>query len=108
MATTIHDTEGTRIGADGVLIKAVRSGTASINFPAGSATVGDIVEATATITGAAVGDVIVANPGAAVAADVVWNVVSVEANTVRLRATQGTASQDAAATNFTYLWFDLT
>lgn len=97
-----------RVGAAGSDIKRITAGTVQVNFAAGSATVGDIVEVSVTITGVAAGDVVVMNPSAAVAADVLWTVVRVTTDTVTLRATQGTASQDAADTAFTYLWIDLT
>jgi hypothetical protein len=100
--------DAARIGRFGVDLVGIYAGVVSVNFPAGSATVGDIVEVDVTITGVADGDVVVLNPAAAVAADVLWSVVRVTTDTVRLRATQGSASQDAAATDFTYLWFDLT
>ena len=96
------------IGDGGAVIKAIKSGTVAVNFPAGSATVGDIVEVAVTITGVANGDIVVMAPAAAVAADVLWSVVRVSTDSVTLRATQGTASQDAASTTFTYLWIDLT
>lgn len=86
----------------------IYAGQVDVNFPGGTATVGDIVEVDVTIAGVADGDVVVMNPSAAVAADVVWAVVRVTTDTVRLRATQGTASQDAASTTFNYVWFDLT
>ncbi len=86
----------------------IYAGTVTVDFPAGTATVGDIVEVDVTINGTADGDVVVMNPSAAIAADLLWSVVRVTTNTVRLRATQGTASQDGASTAFNYLWFDLT
>jgi hypothetical protein len=92
----------------GSAIWGITAGTISVDFPAATATVGDIVEVAVTITGVAAGDLVIMAPATAVAADVLWAVVQVSANTVTLRATQGTASQDAAATTFNYLWFDLT
>jgi hypothetical protein len=97
-----------RVGATGGDIAAVRTGSVVVDFPAGSGTVGDIVEVDVTITGVADGDIVVMAPSLAVAADILWAVVRVTTDTVRLRATQGTASQDGASTAFNYLWFDLT
>lgn len=97
-----------RIGENGTDLAGIFTGTVAVDFPAGSAVVGDIVEVDVTITGVADGDIVVMAPSAAVAADILWSVVRVTTNTVRLRATQGTASQDGASTTFNYLWFDLT
>jgi len=98
----------TTIGTGGADIKAINTGTVTIDPAAASATVGDIVEATGTITGAATGDVVVLVAPATLAADVLFSVVSVETDTVRVRFTQGTASQDVASTAYRYIWFDLT
>jgi hypothetical protein len=86
----------------------IYQGLVTVDFPAGTATVGDIVEVDVTIPGLSPGDVVVMNPAAAMTADILWSVVRVTTDTARLRATQGTASQDGASTTFTYLWFDLT
>lgn len=98
----------TTIGTGGADVKAINTGTVTIDPAAHTATVGDIVEATGAITGVASGDVVVLVAPATLAADVVFNVVSCETDLIRVRWIQGTASQDVASTAYRYLWFDLT
>ena len=95
------------VGKAASLKAVIATDTASVNFPeiAANAT----GSATFTVTGAAVGDVVVVNVPALTTGLAYAGAAVTGANTVTLYATNatGTAIDNAAAT-FRYLWFDLT
>jgi hypothetical protein len=95
------------VGSSGSVIKKIATGTASVDLPSisGAAT----GSATFTVTGAAVGDVVVVNPPSLTTGLAFSGVAVTSANTVTVYATNATASPiNEAAKDFTYLWFDLT
>lgn len=95
------------VGSAGTVINKIKSGTASVNLPSINA------EATGsqtfTVTGAAVGDVVVVNPPSLTSGLSFAGAAVTGANTVTIYALNATAAPiDEAAATFTYLWFDLT
>lgn len=96
-----------KVGSAGTVVKTIKSGTASVDF--GSITDGTTGTATITITGAAVGDVVVVNPPALTTGLGFAGAVVTGANTLTVYAVNASAAPiDNAAATFTYLWFDLT
>lgn len=95
------------VGSSGSVIKKILGGTASVDLPSisGAAT----GSATFTVTGAAVGDVIVVNPPSLTTGLVYGGAAVTSADTVTVYATNATGSPiNEAAKTFTYLWVDLT
>lgn len=91
----------------GTMVQKVKSGTASVNLPdIAAATTGS---ATFTVTGAAVGDVVVVNPPSLTTGLAFAGAAVTATDTVTVYAVNATGSAiNEAAKNFTYLWFDLT
>ena len=95
----------------GSAIWGITAGTVTLDIASQAAN--STVEQTITITGVAVGDiVIVAGPdaGLSVATLALTPAYVTGADTVKFRAVNPTASagQDPASASFRYLWFDLT
>lgn len=91
----------------GSTIKGIKTGTASVNLPSinGAAT----GSATFTVTGAAVGDVVVVNPPALTTGLAFSGAAVTGANTVTVYATNATTNPiNEDAKDFTFLWVDLT
>lgn len=103
-------TDGLTVGSSGSTIKAIKTGTVSLN-PA-STDDGNVSAAfTGTITGVAAGDIVICVPPAADLTALLMSgpAVVTAANTISVRLVNGsggTVDEDAAS--WTYLWFDLT
>lgn len=96
-----------KVGASGSTIKTIKTATASVDFP--SISNGATGSATFTVTGAAVGDVVVVNPPALTSGLAFAGAAVTGANTVTVYALNGSAAPiNEAAATFTYLWVDLT
>lgn len=94
------------IGGGGTIRK-LDVGTVVLN--PGSATTNSVVVVTFTLTGAAVGDVVVVNPPAAIEAGLIATAFVSAANTVTVRVANITAGTvDAASATWSYVWFDRT
>lgn len=107
---TVGDSTSTStltVGSSGTLVKTIKSGTASVDLPS----INNLAtgSATFTVTGAAVGDVVVVNPPAMTSGLSFAGAAVTSANTVTVYAhnASGGTINEAAAT-YTYLWFDLT
>jgi hypothetical protein len=95
------------VGKAASLKALIATDTASVNFAEIAAA--ETGSATFTVTGAAVGDVVVVNVPALTTGLVYGGAAVTGANTVTLYATNATAvAIDNAAATFRYLWFDLT
>lgn len=93
--------------ATGAEVKAIVAGTASVDFP--SITNAETGSATFTVTGAAVGDVIVVNPPALTTGLGFAGARVTAANTVTVYAVNASAAPiNEGAATFTYLWLDVT
>lgn len=91
----------------GSTVKGIKSGTASVNLPSISGTATG--SATFTVTGAAVGDVVVVNPPALTTGLVFGGATVTGADTVTVYATNATGTPiNEGAQDFVYAWFDLT
>lgn len=100
-------TVGTLTVGGGTLVKKVTKGTASVDLP--SITDGATGSATFTVTGAAVGDVIVVNPPALTTGLAFAGAAVTGANTVTVYAVNASAAPiNEAAATFTYMWVDFT
>lgn len=102
LGTGSPDTTNTQIAVKGIY-------AGSFTLDPASATTGVTVTANATITGVAVGDVVVLTGPAALNSGLVVTAVVTAANTVAVRHSNVTAGTlDAASGVYTYLWIDLT
>lgn len=81
---------GTVIARQGDLSLLGRQATATLDFP--SIAAGGSQELTIALTGAAVGDTVIANPMTTIEAGLIWNVWVSATNTVRIRLTNVTGS----------------
>jgi hypothetical protein len=91
----------------GTTVKNIKSGTASVDFA--SITNAETGSATFTVTGAAVGDIVVVNPPALTTGLVFGGATVTAANTVTVYATNASAAPiNETAKDFAYVWFDLT
>lgn len=91
----------------GSTIKGMKTGTASVNLP--SIANAESGSATFTVTGAAVGDVVIVNPPSLTTGLAFAGAEVTGANTVTVYATNASAAPiNEAAKDFTYLWVDLT
>lgn len=91
----------------GTVVKNIVSGTASVNLP--SINNAESGSATFTVTGAAVGDVVIVNPPSLTTGLAYSGAAVTGANTVTVYATNASAAPiNEAAKDFTYLWIDLT
>ena len=100
-------TAGTLAVGAGTVVKKIVSATASVDLPSinGQATGSQ----TFTVTGAAVGDVVVVNPPSLTSGLAFAGAAVTAADTVTVYAVNATGSPiNNAAATFTYLWFDLT
>lgn len=96
-----------KVGASGSVIKTIKSGTGAIDFA--SVNDGATVSGTITVTGAAVGDVVVVNPPALTAGLAFAGAAVTGSNTVTVYAVNSSGAPiDEASATFTYLWIDLT
>lgn len=96
-----------KVGASGSTVKTIKSGTGAIDFA--SVAAGETGSGTITVTGAAVGDVVVVNPPALTTGLGFAGATVTGANTVTVYVTNASASPiDQASATFTYLWVDLT
>lgn len=103
----LNITAGSLTVGGGTGVKKVLSGTASVDLPNISAA--QTGSATFTVTGAAVGDVVVVNPPALTTGLAFAGATVTAANTVTVYATNATGSPiNETAKDFTYLWIDLT
>ena len=94
------------VGGGGT-IKKIGVGTFTLN-PASINTLA-VGETDFTLTGAAVGDIVVVNPPAALDDGLVWNAFVTADNTVQVRIYNSTGgSVDVASATWSYLWFDRT
>lgn len=96
-----------KVGSSGTVIKTIKSGTASVNLPS----INNLAtgSATFTVTGAAVGDVVVVTPPTMTAGLSFGGAAVTSANTVTVYAQNASGGTiDEAAATYTYLWFDLT
>lgn len=100
-------TVGTLAIGAGTVIKKITKATASVDLP--SINSGATGSATFTVTGAAVGDVVIVNPPTLTSGLVFGGAAVTGANTVTVYVlnASGGAVNEAAGT-YTYLWFDLT
>jgi hypothetical protein len=100
-------TVGTLAVGGGTVIKKVTKGTGSVDLA--SITNGETGSGTFTVTGAAVGDVIVVNPPALTTGLAFAGAAVTGANTVTVYAVNASAAPiDQAEATFTYLWVDVT
>lgn len=96
-----------KVGSSGTVIKTIKKGTASVDFD--SITNGETGSKTFTVTGAAVGDVVVVNPPTLTTGLAFAGAAVTGANTVTVYALNASAAPiDEGAATFTYLWVDLT
>jgi len=100
--------DGLIVGSEGALLLKVRTGTIAVDPASIAATTRGAI--TFTLTGAKVGDVIVAQPPAALNDDLVFCGADVTAdNTVTLYIYNPTAGPiDDTSQTWRYLWIDLT
>lgn len=110
VATTATVSTSLTVGSGGAAVKAIKSGTVSLD--PGTLAAGAETDLTATITGVAAGDIVQLMPPNAAAETglgvaLVW--VSA-ANTVKIRCTNlnAVAALVGGAQSWTYLWTDLT
>lgn len=91
----------------GTTVKHIKSGTASVNLPSiANAATGS---ADFTVTGAAVGDIVVVNPPALTTGLAYAGAAVTAADTVTVYAVNASAAPiNEAAKDFTYLWIDVT
>lgn len=91
----------------GTVVKNIKTGTASVNLP--SIAAAETGSATFTVSGAAVGDIVVVNPPSLTTGLVYGGAAVTGANTVTVYATNATANPiNEAAKDFTYAWIDVT
>lgn len=105
----LNSTNSLTVGASGVAIKKIAAGTVAIDFDSTPAQGSD--SETVTVTGVAVGDIVIVSPRSNPAAGVAYeaNARVTTDNTIQVRmvnASSGTV--DPAEVTFDYLWFDLT
>lgn len=109
-ATTITASTSIAVGSGGAVIKAIKSGTVSVD--PGALAAGDELDISVTITGAAAGDIIqVMPPNAAAETGLAVLLVWVSAaDTVKIRVSNvnAAAALVGGAQSWTYLWTDLT
>ncbi len=85
----------------------IKNGSATLNLPSIGAT--SKGSAAITITGAAVGDVVIINPQAALEDDIILSEVVVSADTATVYAYNPTAGAiDPVAVTVDWVWIDLT
>jgi len=91
----------------GTVIKKIVKGTGAIDFS--SVAAGETGSGTITVTGAAVGDVVVVNPPALTTGLGFAGAAVTGANTVTVYVVNASAAPiDQASATFTYSWFDFT
>ncbi len=91
----------------GTVIKKIVKGTGAIDFA--SVTNGETGSGTITVTGAAVGDVVVVNPPVLTTGLAFAGAAVTATNTVTVYVVNASAAPiDQASATFTYSWFDFT
>lgn len=109
-ATTLSASTSLAVGASGVAVKQLNSGSVSVN--PGTLAAGAELDISVTITGAAAGDIVqVMPPNAAAETGLSVALVWVSAaDTVKIRVSNlnAVAALVGGAQNWTYLWHDLT
>lgn len=100
-------TVGSLAVGGGTTVKKIVKGTGSVDLA--SIAAGETGSGTFTVTGAAVGDVVVVNPPALTTGLAFAGAAVTGADTVTVYAVNASAAPiDEAAATFTYLWFDVT
>lgn len=92
---------------DATVIKEIQTGTVTVD-PANAATGHEKISTNVTITGAAVGDIVIVEPPSDLEDNLIpAGAVVTSANTVAIKMYAG-AAVDGASKTWRYLWIDLT
>lgn len=96
-----------KVGASGTVIKTIKTGSAAIDFA--SVAAGETGSGTITVTGAAVGDAIIVQPGTYTTGLGFAGATVTGANTVTVYVVNASANpiDESSATHY-YTWIDLT
>ncbi len=108
LAVTGDTTTATlKVGASGTVIKTIKTGTAALDFD--NVPAGETTSKTFTVTGAAVGDAIIVQPGTYTTGLGFAGATVTGANTVTVYVVNASAGaiDESSATHY-YTWIDLT